>query len=204
MKQISKDISGVYLIQNKINGKVYIGSAKCIKTRWRTHIRELDKKVHHSMKLQEDWIEFGEDNFEFKVLRECSHADSKKYEMEYIETFNSNTFGYNVKDLKDSMKRRYNLISNSILDYVKDNGFEEDGNVYWFNVFDCAERLNMKTTKLLEFFEVNRYKQWNVNVPISETVYAGLNWDSEDGVQIIAFHKSFFDNSNRCEMIKCS
>ena len=72
MKQdIKKDISGVYLIQCTVNGKNYIGSAKCIKSRWRSHIRELDKKTHHSMKLQEDWIEYGEDKFDFKVLKEC-------------------------------------------------------------------------------------------------------------------------------------
>lgn len=199
---VKLDTSGVYLIQCIENGKNYIGSAKCIRTRWRTHIRELDKDTHHSIELQNDWIKYGMDKFKFEVLLECSYADSKKYEMEYINKFNSNKFGYNMSSLKDSFRKRNKLIGDNILKYAIKNGYKNDGNVYWFNIFDCAENLNITTTKLLKFFRINSLKCWNVMFSINEEDYIGLNWDNEDGVQVIVLHKSFFELENT-KIIKC-
>lgn len=203
MKQeVKMGTSGVYLIQCIENGRNYIGSSKCIRSRWRTHKRELDKKMHHSIKLQEDWIKYGEDKFKFEVLIECSHADSKKYEMEYIQKFNSDKFGYNFKDLKSTMRRKRKLMGELIFEYAQKNGYEPDGNCYWFNIFDVADSLNITTTKLLEFFDFNRTKRWNITIYINEDTCAGLNWDNEDGVQLVVLHESFF-KKEYAEGIKC-
>ena len=152
--------------------------------------------------MQNDWIKYGADKFKFEILLECSHADSKKYEMEYINKFNSNKFGYNMGSLTDSIRKREELIGNNILKYAIKNGYENDGNVYWFDVFRCAENLNMTVSKLLKFFNIDKEKRWNVVFQINEEIYTGLNWDSEDGVQVILFHKSFYELEN-AEMIKC-
>lgn len=204
MQEIKKDISGVYLIQCNLNGKVYIGSAKCIRDRWRRHANDLNKKRHHSMKLQEDWDKYGEENFEFKILRECTHADSKKYEMEYIENFKSDKFGYNVKDYKDGMKRRFNLINELIFEYVKENGYENDGNCYWFNIFEVSSKINFKITEILNHFGINSIKRWNISYKVNDNTYIGISWDDEDGVQIVAFDEIFLTKSSKeTENIKC-
>lgn len=203
MKQdVKAGTSGVYLIQCLENGRNYIGSSKCIRRRWGQHIRSLDKKIHHSMKLQEDWIKYGEKSFEFRVLIECTHAESKKYEAEYIRSFNSDKFGYNVKSTKETNKKKHELRGNLILEYAKNNGYEPDGNLYWFNIFDIASNLNIGVTELLKFFSINYHKRWNITIPINEDTYCGTNWDSEDGVQVVVLHKSFFDKENT-EIIKC-
>lgn len=202
IKNIKRGTSGVYIIQCEENCKVYIGSSSCIKTRWNKHIADLDKQIHHSIDLQNDWIKYGRDKFKFEILLECSYADSKKYEIEYIDKFNSKKFGYNMDSLNESIRKREKLIDNNILQYIIKNGYENDGNVYWFNVFDCAKSLNIRTEKLLSYFSINKLCSWNVVRQVSEDIYIGLNWDSEDGVQIIAYHKSFYELENP-EMIKC-
>jgi len=61
-------ISGIYRVLNKINGKMYIGSAVNIKKRWAQHRRDLRGNKHHSQYLQNSWAKYGEENFVFEVI----------------------------------------------------------------------------------------------------------------------------------------
>ena len=55
-KRLSMEIiSGIYCIENIINGKKYIGSSKDIYGRWVQHENELNKGRHHSSYLQHEW-----------------------------------------------------------------------------------------------------------------------------------------------------
>lgn len=58
----------IYEIKNKLNGKRYIGSSTRGQKRINEHIRELNKGIHHNNKLQKDWSEFGEDNFNVSLI----------------------------------------------------------------------------------------------------------------------------------------
>ncbi len=61
--------SGIYKITNKINNKVYYGSASItFKTRWHTHVWELNNNRHHCYNLQNDWNNYGKDTFEFTII----------------------------------------------------------------------------------------------------------------------------------------
>src|SRR5208282_1793080 len=59
---------GVYEIACKPNGKSYIGSAKVLNTRRKTHFLQLSQKRHYNSSLQEDWNRYGAGSFEFRVL----------------------------------------------------------------------------------------------------------------------------------------
>ena len=37
---------GIYKIENKVNGKIYIGQSVNIENRWKQHMRELNKSSH--------------------------------------------------------------------------------------------------------------------------------------------------------------
>ena len=92
-------VTGVYLIKNKLTGKVYVGSSSSsIKERWRTHARDLRKCKHHSSHLQYAWNKYGEDSFEWKVLEECNPEKCLEREQYYINHYNSSNkeFGYNL------------------------------------------------------------------------------------------------------------
>ena len=89
-----------------------------------------------------------------------------------------------------------------IFEYAQKNGYIPDGNAYWFSIFDVAHELNIKPTKLLNFLGVDFYKRWNITIPINEDTYCGLNWDEEDGVQMVVLHKVFFEKNDK-DFIKC-
>lgn len=90
-------MTGIYQIQNKQNGKVYIGQAKNIESRWRAHIRMLEANEHHSKKLQKDFNEMGGINaFTFSVLELCAEDKLNERESEYIKQADSVREGYNT------------------------------------------------------------------------------------------------------------
>lgn len=60
--------SGIYKIVNTKNSKMYIGSAKELNRRKKTHFTQLAKGEHHNVHLQRAWNVYGEDSFEFHVI----------------------------------------------------------------------------------------------------------------------------------------
>jgi len=77
---------GIYKIRCKTNNKCYVGLAKNIKSRWSQHRYELNKGDYWMEKpeLQKDWRRYGEDDFEFKVLRFCAGFNLRYYESVWI------------------------------------------------------------------------------------------------------------------------
>ena len=75
---------GIYMIQNKVNNKMYIGQAVDIEDRWEKHRRGLRGGYHHNKHLQNSWKRDGEENFEFTILLECEESDLNMYEEYYI------------------------------------------------------------------------------------------------------------------------
>jgi group I intron endonuclease len=70
----------VYSIENKVNGKCYIGSTTNPCVRWSKHKGDLNRKKHHSFVLQRAWDKYGEKNFQFKILLQCDKKDKIEYE----------------------------------------------------------------------------------------------------------------------------
>lgn len=187
-------VSGVYLIQCMENGRNYIGSSKDIYRRWSTHKKDLEKGVHHNIYLQEDWSRFGCDKFSFDILLECSLSDARKYEVEYIEKFKSEKFGYNVKGLKKATNKRHNIIEGYIVDYIKNNGYCSDGELYYYDIFDVANYTNVNMIDLLKFFNVNQSKSWNVSYMVNDDLYIGITTNTE-GVLLIAYNGELINQS---------
>ena len=76
---------GIYMIRNKVNGKIYIGQAVDIEgDRWIRHRRELRDNKHYNEHLQRSWDKYGEESFEFSILLECEESDLNMYEQYYI------------------------------------------------------------------------------------------------------------------------
>lgn len=72
-------ISGVYVIQNKLNDKIYIGSSHDIYARWASHKSGLKSKKHGNIKLQRAWDKYGIDNFVFKIIKKMIlYAETNK------------------------------------------------------------------------------------------------------------------------------
>lgn len=91
--------SGVYIIKNIVNNKVYIGSAIDVKERWRRHKKDLRKGKHHSNLLLRAWNKYGEQSFKFEILQEVLNPEHLlSYEQVYLDYYKSyeNDRGYNI------------------------------------------------------------------------------------------------------------
>lgn len=97
---IPNNTAGVYQITNLLNGKIYIGSSKNIRERFRSHKRELRRGVHCNARLQNSWNKYGEDNFNFSILEICSIEDRFDREQYYIDSTNccDDSVGYNMTE----------------------------------------------------------------------------------------------------------
>lgn len=87
--------TGIYLIKNNINGKVYVGSSVNIKKRFAEHKRILKLNEHHSNKLQNAWNKYGELAFSFYIIQHSLKEDLLIVEQYWIDFFDSSNLGYN-------------------------------------------------------------------------------------------------------------
>jgi len=92
--------SGIYQIRNKVNGKVYIGSAKTFSKRLKEHRYELRKGTHHSKHLQMAVEKYGADSFIFEVLEyvddEHLLLEREKYWLDTVKPYEHDK-GYNIQ-----------------------------------------------------------------------------------------------------------
>jgi len=113
---------GIYKIVNKVNNKVYIGSATDIKKRWRDHRWYLNHNKHHNSHLQLSWNKYGKESFDFLVILECEIINLLTLELETINKFNAfdNKFGYNVNDPEHTfLNRKHTEETKQLLSFKK-------------------------------------------------------------------------------------
>lgn len=94
----TKRISGIYKIENKINGKVYVGQSVDVYRRLKKHIWEM--KSNNSV-LYKALQKYGTENFTYELIEECEIEKLDEREMYYISKYNSyvgskNSNGYNL------------------------------------------------------------------------------------------------------------
>lgn len=106
MKQV-----GIYKIENKINGKVYIGQSVNIRKRFIEHrYRAYDKKDEktYNLYLYTAIRKYGKGNFSFTIIEECREEELNNRERYWIDYYKSNQkeHGYNLSDGGDSKYTR--------------------------------------------------------------------------------------------------
>jgi group I intron endonuclease len=114
-------ISGVYKIENKFNGKIYIGSSINIEKRFYVHKFLLNKGSHYNKHLQCAWNK-NRNYFNFSILEECSPLECIEFEQYYLDYFKPfGNVGYNLcrrtangyipgafrKSQSDTLKKKY-------------------------------------------------------------------------------------------------
>jgi len=93
--------SGIYKITNTTNGRVYIGQAENLKTRYNIHLYRIKRNEHHNEHLQRSFNKHGEDKFVFEILEEVEDLSTlnlrEKFWIDYYGGINSKDT-YNLKD----------------------------------------------------------------------------------------------------------
>lgn len=167
---------GIYKIINKINGKIYIGESLNIDKRWDKHKEDLNSNEHHSYKLQKDWNELGENNFEFEIIT-LLDKDIKKmsdeyilliYEDHYIREYNTINNGYNIENTLEKVLNGEKKVFEGKNDkyaieiYQKqiddDKIVNKNGRIYnpqFYSIKDLKEKINTSRPKVVEYFLMN-------------------------------------------------
>jgi group I intron endonuclease len=97
-------ISGIYCIENKINGKRYIGESTDIEKRWKEHISKLNSGKHRNPYLQYSWNKYGGDSFRFFIIEECKEENLNSNEKLFIKEFSTMIpNGYNITEGGDGV-----------------------------------------------------------------------------------------------------
>ncbi len=90
--------SGIYIIENLINGKKYVGSAKNVDKRWYQHKYTLNNNTHDNSYLQKAWNKHGKDNFNFIIIEDVIIENLLEREQYYIDLYDvcNRKKGYNL------------------------------------------------------------------------------------------------------------
>lgn len=87
-------MTGIYKIENKLNGKVYIGQALDIDLRWEQHKEALissNKSWYPTAREESHSIE----DFDFSILQICKPEELDEIETYWVNKYNSYQEGYN-------------------------------------------------------------------------------------------------------------
>lgn len=105
MADASLRASGIYIIRNTVNGKVYVGSAKSLHRRLSEHRRKLERGDHENDRLQQAFTKYGKAAFDFVVLEHVEERAARlAREQHWIDFYKcaERTIGYNIYPIAGS------------------------------------------------------------------------------------------------------
>lgn len=88
--------NGVYMITNKVNGKVYVGMSNDVENRIDQHFKDLKANKHHNYPLQIDYNKQNE-AFKAEILEYITQTELSLTEQYYIQFYNTGNL-YNSLD----------------------------------------------------------------------------------------------------------
>lgn len=95
--------TGIYSIDNIVNGRMYVGSAVNLKRRKGEHLRALKAGTHPNVMLQRAWLKYGAEALAFNVLEyvedRAKLIEREQYWIDKLEAFGK---GYNARPRADS------------------------------------------------------------------------------------------------------
>jgi len=133
-KMSKKNEPSIYKIENKKNGKAYIGSTTNYEGRINSHIKSLDEGKHHNYKLQSDWKLYSKESFTFNKIYEADEEYQLPFmEKAFINQHKLSNYVYNIsdpvadEDIKSRKKKtkkkntRYRISQKQIIEYMNKN-----------------------------------------------------------------------------------
>ncbi len=150
-----RNVSGIYKIINKINGKYYVGSTNYFWNRRRQHQMMLTENRHTNPHLQSSWNKYGEENFIFQVIEKVPINKLILVEQKYLDIakteqnkcYNQNFLaGRQVftpeirKKISDKLKgkvvseetrKRISIATKKAMESIKDEFIDQTIHIFW-------------------------------------------------------------------------
>jgi group I intron endonuclease len=177
------DQSGIYCIANKVNGKVYIGKAKCIYRRIRQHINLLNKRSKDENEhFINAWHKYGRDNFHYFILEYTTLdqlASRELYWQKIFECTDRNK-GYNFREDSEtgcvvSLETRKKLSESQIKRFSDPKERQKVSHTYWKDNPEATKEMAKKVSEATTKYYINQYskdeqfiKRWNSVKEITE------------------------------------
>jgi len=95
---------GIYKIECLINKRIYVGQSIDVNRRWNEHRAELRVNIHPNKRLQNAWNKYGETEFNFQLIEECTKGLLNSREEFYMKHLNSlsRETGFNLTEKANS------------------------------------------------------------------------------------------------------
>ena len=136
--------SGIYKIENIINGKCYIGQSENLPIRIKTHINNIKKIKENNKELNIDAEKYGVDNFKSEVIEYWDISKLDEKEKKYIKLYNSIETGYNTR-IGGYEGRKYKKDNNRIRRSIN---IEEES---WKKLQELAKKENRSASNFIEY-----------------------------------------------------
>lgn len=147
--------SGVYIIINTNNKKIYIGETTNLESRFIEHLRKLLSRRHVNEHLQNAVNLYGIETFEFDVLEFCNSIDTKKkehYWVTHLHALDKNK-GYNIKPTDPNKINLRSAETSKKIYETKKRKAKERG--FWFSK-ECIEARKLKRKEYSHSDETKR------------------------------------------------
>ena len=196
---------GVYIIQNKVNNKVYIGASRDTYNRLCMHKWRLRVNTHDNVHLQSAFNKYGEENFIFDVLENCDEQfiySQENYWCKMLDAHNRK-HGYNVDPtapegkcaVSEETKIRMSMSASkrAIRAFTIYGDFYKD----FTDLYKCAEYFETEAPNIHRKMNVVFFKKNLIDSLSSKFIFV----DDEESVKRV---KKYWDNlihriSNNCE-----
>ena len=168
-------VSGIYIITNLVNDKVYIGRSIDVNLRLKGHLNHLKNNKHHNTHLQRAFNKHGVENFTFELLEEYEPEFLCSMENWWCNMLNSHDreHGYNIeltspygfiKMAEESKKRLSNSKKGSenksswvsILQYDLNGNFIRE----WESITKASKELNVLHQGIMSCLKISGMLPW--------------------------------------------
>ena len=152
---------GIYKIENKINGKIYVGQSIHITKRWSQHKNNYLSSTHQSA-LYEAFKKYGLDNFTFSIIEECDLTELDNKEIFWITKLNTLVpNGYNISCGGQGRKNflyDYKVISERYKEIGNSKKVAEEFNCDFKTVLNACHSYNipMNCTKEKAVYQIDK------------------------------------------------
>lgn len=190
MNNCLNKICGIYKIENKFNGKIYIGQSINIKKRFYIHRYNAYNKKNkdvYNLYLYEAIRKYGKENFLYEIIEKCDKNILNEREKYWIEYYKSNKKenGYNLSDGGNNIYTKHlNNSSNITSKKQRVNEIKELLLNSKMSIQEIARRYNITVESVTNINRGHSWFQEDINYPIRDTRKKTIYYCPQCGKQL--------------------